>query len=111
MEASQQQMGTAQYVSTLRSGDDLIVKVCGHFGFAIHKEFRAAYEEVVDKDPPRRYVIDLRLTDYMDSSGLGILLVMRERIGERVDISLINSNTEIRSILDISNFHKIFNVV
>lgn len=111
MESSQQQIDAAQHVSMLRRGDDLVIKVDGHFGFAIHKEFRSAYEEAADKYPPRRYVIDLKLTDYMDSSGLGMLLVMRERVGEGVEISLVNSNSEIRSILDISNFHKIFNVV
>lgn len=105
------QIDTGQRVSTLRRGDDLVIKVDGHFGFAIHKEFRSAYEEALENAAPRRYVIDLKLTDYMDSSGLGMLLVMRERVGERAEISLAGANSEIRSILDISNFHKIFNIV
>jgi anti-anti-sigma factor len=108
--SSRQHIDAAQQVSTLRSGDDLIIKVDGHFGFSVHKEFRSAYEEALKNAPPRRYVIDLKLTDYMDSSALGMLLVMRDHVGEQAEISLVNANSEIRSILDISNFHKIFNV-
>lgn len=88
-------------------GQTLTISVKGRFEFNLYRDFRSAYE---DKNA-RRYVIDLKDTEYMDSSALGMLLVLRDRCGgDQARISILNSNPAIREILTVSNFNKLFEV-
>ncbi len=88
-------------------GKTVTIRIQGRFDFNLHKEFRDAYGgEAADAS---HYVIDFKDTEYMDSSALGMLLLLREHAGgipERV--RLVNVNPELRKILEISNFHHLF---
>ena len=47
----------------------------------------------------------------MDSSALGMLLLLREFAGgDDADIQLVSPNAEIRNVLDIANFGKLFTI-
>ena len=97
-------------VSVDRSGDgkQLTIKITGRFDFAAHQDFRAAYEGAGNVS---RFVVDLKETKYLDSSALGMLLLLRDHAGgERADVSLINCNPDVAKILTISNFSKLFRI-
>ncbi|MBC3420365.1 MULTISPECIES: STAS domain-containing protein [unclassified Pseudomonas] len=87
----------------------LTIKVKGRFDFGKHQEFRDAYERL---DPtPNSVVVDLKDATYLDSSALGMLLLLRDHAGgERSDIKVINTSSDVRKILAISNFEKLFDV-
>lgn len=88
-------------------GHTLTIAVKGRFDFGLYRDFRNAYD---DKDA-QRYVIDLRDTDYMDSSALGMLLVLRDRCGgDQAHISILNSSPPIKEILMVSNFDRLFTI-
>ncbi|MCB1875752.1 MAG: STAS domain-containing protein [Chromatiales bacterium] len=88
-------------------GQELTIRVQGRFDFSTHREFRDAIQNCPRK--PQRYVVDLRSTEYMDSSALGMLLLLREEAGgDSQAVSLRNANPEIRQVLTISNFQKMF---
>ena len=57
-------------------GQELTIYVEGRFDFGAHQEFRDAYERI--DSSPRRYVVDLKNTTYLDSSALGMLLLLRD---------------------------------
>lgn len=76
------------------------------FNFSCHRSFRAAYKEL-PKDADIR--VDFKRVGYMDSSALGMLLLLREHIDqEQGSISLINCNETILNIFSVANFKKIF---
>jgi len=55
------------------------------------------------------FIIDLYTTEYLDSSALGMLLLMRENLGgERSDIRLMGGSEQIRKTLKIARFSQIF---
>lgn len=88
-------------------GKQLIITIKGKFDFSLVQEFRQAYANIGDTQPT--VLIDLRETEYLDSSALGMLLNMRKSLGQSVkEIQLINCRPEIRRILDISRFDKMF---
>lgn len=98
-------------VSLSANNDEVTISVVGKFDFNVHKEFRAAYEKALeDRGGLARYTIDFRSTEYIDSSALGMLLMLRERVGKDAHIALVHCNNEIKSILDISNFNKLFSI-
>lgn len=89
-------------------GESLVLKVKGHFDFSLHKEFRQAYK---GEDDVKRYIVDLKETEYMDSSALGMLLLLREFASDRgSEVVLQSCSREVRKILEIANFQRLFRI-
>lgn len=90
-------------------GQELTIVVQGRFDFGAHQEFRDAYERI--EITPRRYVIDLKGATYLDSSALGMLLLLRDHAGgEHAQIRLTQCSPDVRKILSISNFEQLFQI-
>ncbi|WPN96761.1 STAS domain-containing protein [Pseudomonas sp. MUP55] len=90
-------------------GKKLTIAVKGRFDFGSHQPFRDAYERFYKV--PETYVVDLKETTYMDSSALGMLLLLRDHAGgDDSEVQVINSNSDVRKILGISNFDKLFDI-
>ncbi len=87
-------------------GKNLTINISGRFDFEIVQEFRSAYSQHQNVN----YIIDMRSTEHMDSSALGMLLNMRKSLGDSAKISIINARPQIRKILTISRFDKKFNI-
>ena len=90
-------------------GTTLTISIKGRFDFAKHQDFRGAYEKPMTK--PELFVVDLKETTYVDSSALGMLLLLRDYVGgDESDVRLVNCNSDVRKILAISNFDKLFDI-
>lgn len=90
-------------------GQELTIVIQGRFDFGAHQEFRDAYERI--NASPTRYIVDLKGTTYLDSSALGMLLLLRDHAGgDEADIRLLNCNPDVRKILAISNFEQLFQI-
>jgi len=86
------------------------INISGRFDFNLYQEFRAAYKQV-DNPAGTPFVIDMSGADYMDSSALGMLLLLRERAGgDKSNISITGCNSEIKKIFSISNFERLFDI-
>ena len=85
----------------------LTIKINGRFDFSMHNEFRNSYKDQEMKNGV--YVVDLKDAEYLDSSALGMLLLLKEYSDSNSSkIKIINVNHEIREILDIASFDKLF---
>lgn len=94
------------------NNDEALVKLSGRFDFNAHRDFRAAYEPLMDSTPVRGVTIDLGGVDYMDSSALGMLLMVRDKAGAASKkLTLANAQSGVRQVLDIANFGKLFHIV
>lgn len=92
-----------------QDGRELVIHIQGRFDFSTHQAFRDAYQSV--NVTPRRYVVDLKDATYLDSSALGMLLLLRDHAGgDDADIRLVNCNADVRKILSISNFEQLFKI-
>ena len=97
-------------VRSVSGGNRLTIEVEGRFDFGLHSEFRAAYVDKVD--PGAEVLVDLKAVEYVDSSALGMLLLLREYMGEEsANISIAISDGDVRSILEVSNFEKLFKII
>ncbi|TGN41225.1 STAS domain-containing protein [Marinobacter confluentis] len=98
-------------INTHRSDDGhtLTIRIEGRFDFSTHQAFRNAYEQ--DNQEVKEFVVDLSQTTYLDSSALGMLLLLRDYAGgDGARIELKNCNNDVRRILTISNFEQLFSI-
>ncbi|QVM89927.1 STAS domain-containing protein [Pseudomonas entomophila] len=90
-----------------QDGKQLTIKVKGRFDFGKHQEFRDAYE----RRQPDSVIVDLKEATYLDSSALGMLLLLRDHVGGgEPDIRVVHASPDVRKILAISNFDKLFDI-
>ncbi len=90
-------------------GRELTIGVKGRFDFRVYDAFRNSYAE--SGEAVSRYVVDLHRAEYMDSSALGMLLLLREHAGgDSSDIHLRKPSNDVRNVLDIANFDKLFTI-
>jgi len=91
------------------SGNQLTIRIQGRFDFSAHQEFRSAYE-AIDKSP-EAYCVDMNETTYLDSSALGMLLLLRDHAGgDTSKIEIVNCSPDVKKILTISNFEQLFTI-
>ena len=91
------------------NGSALTISIQGRFDFSSHQEFRDAYENAGNS--VTSYVVDMDETTYLDSSALGMLLLLRDHAGgDDADISINNCNNDVKKILTISNFEQLFKI-
>ena len=87
----------------------LTISVEGRFDFSAHKEFRDSYQ--CAEGEPRQYQVDMASADYIDSSALGMLLLLRDHAGgDQAEVEIVNCNADVRKILTISNFDQLFTI-
>lgn len=90
-------------------GSELTIAIEGRFDFSSHQDFRGTYEHLDTK--PSRYIIDMQNTAYLDSSALGMLLLLRDYAGgDKANIRILNASADVRRILTISNFEQLFTI-
>ena len=95
-------------ISTDMVEDSLRINLHNNFQFAQHTEFRESYENVKQV---RRYILDFSKVTHVDSSSLGMLLLLKEHAGgEKARITFVNCNKNIRKILRIANFQQEFDI-
>lgn len=98
---------SANSVRASSQGSSLVIRVDGRFDFNCHQNFRKAYEGVSGRFTD--CVVDLRGTEYLDSSALGMLLVLRESLGG-IKVKVTNCRPSVLKILQIANFNNLFSI-
>ncbi len=59
----------------------------------------------------KQYVVDSSDTEYLDSSAPSMLLLQREHTGGgSLKIDIIQASAEVKKILNVANFGKLFNI-
>ncbi len=91
------------------NGYDATIQITGRFDFSQHHDFRAAFEQTPAQ--VKSFTVDLRATEYVDSSALGMLLVLRDKVNDQKDsVKIVNANPSVKKILEIANFDKLFHL-
>lgn len=97
--------------STVSSdGKTLTISIDGRFDATSLDEFRRSYEDQ-GTDAVEVFEVDLGETVHLDSSALGMLLVLRDFAGgDKAVIKIINCSPEVKKIFAISSFTQLFDI-
>jgi len=98
-------MGITKSVSS--DSKVVTISVKGRFDIHVFEEFKLAYKNV--SPPCESYRVDMAEVELLDSAALGMLLLMRERVGDpsRTNIFIVNCRPEIKRTLESVGLHKL----
>lgn len=94
-------------VTSTSDGNEVLIRVSSDFTFKIHKAFRENYKS---HPAGSHFTVDLSGTEYMDSSGLGLLVQLKEYSTSSKRVTIRGYNDTIDQILKVANFDKMFDL-
>ena len=102
--------GDAMSITSILSTEEnmLTIGIKGRFDFASHQLFSQAYEDKGDNIA--HYRLDMRDVTYLDSSALGMLLLLKDYCRNNAKISIVNCSDEVKKIFEIANFQQLFEI-
>lgn len=90
--------------NVIKEGSKAVIKLNGRFDFNTHRDFRAAYEPLLADAEVRSVGVDFSSVDYLDSSALGMLLMLRDKMGgANKEVALSSVRGNVKQVLDIAN--------
>lgn len=90
-------------------GGRAVISLKGRFDFNAHREFREAVDLALKDESVREVEVDLAGVDYLDSSALGMLLMLRDKArGVGRSVALANCRGAVKQVIEIANFSKLF---
>lgn len=85
------------------------ISLSGHFTFNAHREFKAAYDRLLADSKVGNIVVNLAEVNYLDSSALGMLLLLRDHTQNANKSLVLSSPSSIAErTFDIAGFYSMF---
>lgn len=100
-------------IASENKDDRILLKLPAQFNYEVQSEFRKSYEQ---HEKSHSFMLDFSSVSYIDSSGLGMLLLLHDYLGnanndeKKQRLHFINCKVEIQKIFQISNFDKLFTI-
>ena len=99
-------------ISASVSGNTATINMTGRFDFNVQRDFKEAYDPQLKNAAVVAIEVNLAGVDYLDSSALGMLLMLRERAAAAgKGLKLCKAGAGVAQILEIANFSKLFTIV
>jgi anti-anti-sigma factor len=93
-------------------GNTATISLGGNFSFSAHREFKSAYRNQLSNSSIGNIVINLAAVEYLDSSALGMLLVMRDNVQlANKSLVLASPSSITQRTFDIAGFEQLFTIV
>lgn len=90
--------------------DAAVVRLAGHLTFAENGAFRQVVERL-EHAGCQRVVFDLSQVDFIDSAGMGLLLVARDLVaGKGGGVALRNAVGQVERMLHLAKFGDFFTI-
>lgn len=99
-------------IMTRQANNETIMELSGRFDFNAHRDFRNSYEQILKSNSVKVINLNMARVDYLDSSALGMLLLLNEKArAANIEIIVSACPENIRKIIEVANFGKIFKIV
>ena len=99
------------YYEVKRSDDKLAIVLCGEIDHHSAVSIRSEIDALIYEERPRRVTLDMSGIDFMDSSGLGLIMgryALMQKIGGELTLSY--PNERILKILRLAGLERIIKI-
>lgn len=98
-------------IRTSALSDTATIALSGRFTFNAHREFKATYDRLIADSGIGRIVVNLAEVDYLDSSALGMLLLLRDHVQTtNKSLALSNPSSIVARTFDLAGFYTMFTI-
>ena len=96
--------------NVIPEADGLRIGLQEKLGFRDHQDFRRLVTEVLERKP-RRVNVDLSGVSDIDSAGLGLLVILNDRLKQvGAALRLSRPSEDVKHLLTIVEFDKLFTI-
>ena len=94
---------------TSENNREISITIDERFDFSLHQQFRDAYIKCEEQGV--QFILDLSKTSYMDSSALGMILLLKDHAEKLSGNVIINRPTDaVHKVLEIAQFHRLMTI-
>ena len=87
------------------------MRLAGRFDYTTRNQFMTSMESFVEQAQVSEVRVDMGALDYIDSSALGMLLLMRDKARKfGGTVAITNAHGNVRQVLDTAQFERLFRV-
>ncbi|MBF0443997.1 MAG: STAS domain-containing protein [Magnetococcales bacterium] len=79
-------------------------------GMFTHRVWQAIDGFAVDLAEVKSVEVDFSKTVFVDSGGIGCLMLLKDKVGDDINVSLTNTNRDVHKIITTANLAEIFTV-
>lgn len=98
-------------IQASQSNEKATLRLNGRFQFDTHREFRGAYEPFLNDPAVRILVLDMAGVEYLDSSALGMLLLLKEKLASvNKTVEIVGTYGAVKQVLEVANFGRLFKI-
>jgi anti-anti-sigma factor len=91
-------------------GDDSRVSISGEFTFTDHSTFKSMVDRLFSSSK-NTFVIDLSKLEFIDSAGLGMLLIARDEANKDARRLVLRApRGQVKRIFDVTEFGTLFTI-
>lgn len=91
------------------NGKNVVISIQDRFDFSLHQNFRDAYSQ--SDEIGAKFCLDLSKTTYMDSSALGMILLLKDHAESlKGEVYISKPNDSVFKILEIAQFHRLLTI-
>ncbi len=93
-------------------GGEFVLALSGRFDFNAHRDFRNGYEPALQNSSVKTLNLNMEKVDYLDSSALGMLLLLNEKArASNIEVIISACPANIKKIIEVANFSRIFKIL
>ncbi|MCK4744265.1 MAG: STAS domain-containing protein [Sulfuriflexus sp.] len=96
-------------INVVRKDKEVNISISGRFDFSMNNEFRKILS--APSEVGEQFSIDMGAVEDLDSSALGMLLLLREKAGgDTANIKIQKCREDIIEMLKMANFQTMFDI-
>jgi HptB-dependent secretion and biofilm anti anti-sigma factor len=89
-----------------------VLRLPSRFDYSYHRQFSELYAPLIDADECKEIVLDFSQVDYLDSSALGMMVLLQKKfVAQHRKIKIKGAHGATDDILKIANMQKIFEFI
>ena len=93
------------------ASDEMQIELNGRLTFADYASFKELTELFIEHNP-KNCLLNLSNLEFIDSAGLGMLLIARDKMRMREgDVTLKGAQGQVKKMLDLGHFDSLFKVI
>jgi anti-anti-sigma factor len=90
------------------TSEKIYIKILGRLTYSDYNTFNSI-TNAIEENADRQCVIDLEEVDFIDSAGLGMLLLARDKVANnKGNITIKGPQGQVKKMLELSKFDTIF---